>query len=194
MREPLQAYTLNEARCYLHVTACEACGAGPWELDPPRTDPAGLTTIAATCHACSRRATFAFRIAHDVPPTGPEAETLNPTDQPSRIIDPGQWLGLFYLRLEMASGGTSKAESRREGFRASLCLGEALKFYEDDELPPEAAFFAEASRAAFREHPSKFARQRLRDMRAKLPTLEVMAANLARDERRQRRKWWQVWR
>ena len=39
----------------------------------------------------------------------------------------------------------------------------------DDELPPESAFFTEATLSAFREHPQNFPRQLLRDLQAKLP-------------------------
>jgi hypothetical protein len=195
MDQPLRAHTANEARYYLMVTPCEACGEGPWEVDETREAPAGgVTAVRAVCRRCQASREFRFVCERDVPPGGSDAEMINPTDEPSGIIDLGQWLSLFYLLVESASSERSRAATRRIGYRAALCLAEALKFYTaDDELPPEEAFFSEATKRIYREHPENFARQRLRDMQAKLPTLGAMARRISLDHAR-RRRWWQFWR
>jgi len=194
MEEPLQAYTINEAHYYLMVTACKACGKGPWTIDATDKDPAaGIVTLRAKCKNCQGARDFAFVCEHEVPPSGPEAEIVNPSDSPSRIIDLGQWLSLFYLLVETAAREPSRPETRRLGYRAALCLAEAMKFYTDDELPPAEAFFSPETARVFQEHPENFARQKLRNMQAKLPMLGAMARRISLDEKAQRR-WWQFWR
>lgn len=199
----LGAHSLTEAYLYLKVTPCPDCSGGPWEVqdepsaaDAPPQPPAGRA-LRARCQQCGAERQFLLegveQPAGQVPP-GP-TEAINPAPAASEIIDLGQWLSLFYLLVGSADRAADKAEIRRQAFRAAQCLDEALKFYSgDDELPPPSAFFVESSRQAFAEHPEKFARQRLRDMRGKLPDHRVMARRLTRDAgRNQQKRWWQFW-
>ena len=96
---------------------------------------------------------------------------INATDQPSRIIDVAQWLTLAHVIAEAASRETEKTHARQLGIDAAQCLSEALKFYDEPEndLPPAEAFFHDASRRRFRENPEEFSRQRVLDMRSRLP-------------------------
>lgn len=195
MDAPLPVHTFNEAQYYLMVTACEACGKGPWQIDstdpsPPR---AGLILVKGRCTRCGAQREFRFLCEDEGSGEAVRNEQINPAEKPSRIIDLGQWLSLFHMLIESAASTARKTEARRTGFRAALCLAEALKFYTDDELPPDSSFFTEKSLTAFREHPEKFARQRLRDMQTKLPSLPRMARSVARDERPQRGRWWEFW-
>ena len=65
----------------------------------------------------------------------------------------------------------SKTAARKLSLEAAQCLDEALKFYEEDnDLPPNDAFFHAGSRDRFRDHPQHFSRQRLLHLRSKLPT------------------------
>ena len=200
MADALPASTLNEVKYYLMVRPCGGCGKGSWELDESAQivgDGEGAIDelrTGATCKACGHRETFAFAIDHQLPPEGPAADLINPGDAPSRLIDLAQWLSLFYLLLEKATSQSLPAETRRLSYQASLCLAEALKFYTDNELPPESAFFGEATLESFRRHPEKFARQRLRDMQSRLPSKPKMTRRLERDRRVATRKWWQFWR
>lgn len=194
MDTPLAAHSFNETRYYLMATACGACGKGPWGIDPPQTPPDrdGMAVVEAHCEHCGRRHAFHFRCDSSTP-AGGTAEQINPTDQPSRIIDLAQWLSLFYMLVESAASTNDKAATRGKGFQAALCLAEALKFYGNDELPRESAFFTEKTLAVFREHPENFARQRLRDMQVKLPALPKMARQVARDRQFARKRWWEFW-
>ena len=197
MDEPLPASTLNEVRYYLMVTPCAACRNGPYTADEigERRDDPSVVVIDAHCEHCNAKQTFTATTDNELPDDGVQAEIVNPRDEPSRIVDLGQWLGLFYLLVESASSTDKPVETRRLGYRASLCLLEALKFYgQDDELPPVSAFFVSGTINAFRKNPEKFARQKLRDMQAKLPSPGVMVANVSRDERTETKKWWQFWR
>ncbi len=195
MNSPLPAQTLNEARYYLKVTACDACGKGPWVLadSSPRPPTTGDVCIHATCQHCGRQHEFSFFCQAASVDHGLEGELINPTDQPSRIVDLAQWLSLFYMLIESASAGDDRAETRRVGYQAAQCLTEALHFYGDNELPDKSAFFTDHTRTIFREHPEKFARQHLRDMQTKLPALGNMANRVAEDGRPAGKRWWQFW-
>ncbi|HOF18618.1 MAG TPA: hypothetical protein PK082_06890 [Phycisphaerae bacterium] len=191
MPDRLQARTFNEVRYYLLVTPCPQCGKGPWEID---SDDAGGGQHLVVAHCRNCRHAERFRVDCEHPDAG--GEPINPSDEPSRLIDLSQWMSLFYLLLEQASRATPKAQARLLGYRAALCLAEALKFFPLGELtPPESAFFSPAGRTAFREHPENFARPRLLDMQSRLPALPKMAGSVRRDRAadRPRRPWWKFW-
>lgn len=204
---PLQAHSWPEIHYYLRVTACPACGKGPWRAEPgapaepshaDAATPAPIV-LSATCEACGHSQGFCFagpaaaaeqesQSSEHLPPSP------NPTDEPSRIIDVGQWLSLFHLLIQTAGAESDKAAARRIGYQAAQCLAEALKFYGEDELPAPSAVWTPATRTALRDHPERFARQRLRDMQAKLPSLVAMAHRVEADRiRASRRRWWQFW-
>ena len=95
---------------------------------------------------------------------------------------------------EAAAAQSNPAESRRLGYEAAQCLEEALKFYRDDnDLPPPEAFLREQSRQQLRERPNLFARSRLINLRARLPTLTEMEERLASSGPGRPRKWWKLW-
>lgn len=189
----LQARTSNEVRYYMMVTPCPTCGKGPWVLESAQQSQAALT-VAARCRGCSHEQSFEFELEHQTPLSGSESETINPTPQPSTLVDLAGWLSLFYMLLERAATEQDRVASRQASYQAALCLAEALKFYGEDELPAESAFFSQASREVFREHPQNFARQRLRDMQGKLPSLGAMARRVERDHWVKSKRWWQLWR
>jgi len=195
-QEPLTAHSLAEAYFYLMITPCASCGKGPLRgSDATRSgnDSSVLfVDIEAACGTCNGHSNFTFRLPHG---TGVDKDTglptVNPTDGPSGIIDVAQWLTLFRVITAKAGDTADKADSRRLGLEAAQCLEEALKFYEDDnDLPPESACFSDTSRARFAEHPQEFSRQRLINLRAKLPNMNVMLARAAQDLQRTKRRWW----
>jgi len=191
--EPLEAHTHNEVRYYLMVTPCHQCGKGPYVLqDAPPGAKGAKAVITAVCKNCSAAHEFSYTCSQDRVLVGSQAECINPSSSPSRIIDLGQWLSLFYVLIETAASEDSPPAARQAGYQAAMCLSEALKFYGDNELPPESAFFRQASIDAFHEHPENFARQKLRDMLSRLPTLPDMARRLDRDQT-VRRRWWKFW-
>ena len=195
--EPLWAHTITEVDYYLMVNPCPQCGKGPMVRTDTSCSPQSgeIVAVEAICNACSARTALRFACENQLPPGGLESQCISPVNQPSRIIDLCQWLSLFYRLIESAAAQVSSYQTRQNGFAAALCLAEALKFYGDDELPPESAFFSPQSLDAFHQHCEKFARQRLRDIQAKLPALPVMAYRLSQDLiPRSKKKKWQFWR
>lgn len=197
--EPLYARSLTEIQFYLRVTPCSGCGRGPLKpvTDhlPPASSPFSLT---AKCGGCHQQAAFTFTLPEHATPTDRDDlyPVINPTPEPSRIIDVGQWIVLFRLILETAGKETDKIEARRLGYEAAQCLAEAVKFYEDNDLPPESAIFCESTRVRRRDNPQQFSKQNLMDIGSKLPKLTTMQRQITRCARRKdpdKRPWWRFW-
>jgi hypothetical protein len=173
---PLVAHSLAEAYLYILATPCASCGRGPLrggEGEPGEYPAAGFTVaIAATCGWCQIVTRWKFQL-----PGPPQAvpvnqvPVVNPTDEPSLILDVAQWITLFRMMTETSGKEENKGAARRLSLEAAECLDEALKFYEEDnDLPPKEAFFHQGSRERFRDHAEQFSRQRLLHLRSKLPT------------------------
>lgn len=197
---PLFAHSLAEAYLYLMATPCAACGRGPLSGTAPRPvhrDGRRLhLMMAVSCGGCEARSAITFDLPADAAEsTAGDAPLINPTSEPSQIIDVGQWLTLFRSIAEAAGRTRDKKEARRLGIEAAGCLEEALKFYDDDEndLPPPGALFHATSKARFREHPEQFSRRRIIQLRSKLPTIARMREQSDRLDRTSRRRWWKFW-
>ncbi len=211
--QPPVAHSLAEAYLYLMATPCRECGQGPL-TGPDRVEPVGddaaaaggpdgadlVVHLDATCAVCNRAWPMQFRLPLGTgvdPASGIAA--VNTTDEPSKILDVSQWLVLFRLIVDRAGREPNKAASRQLGLEAAQCLEEALKFYDDDnDLPPARALFSEEARGRLADRPQDFSRQRLIQMRAKLPTLSAMRARAIADATAQaaaspapgRSNWW----
>ena len=129
-------------------------------------------SVRVLCKGCRRPSEFSFRLPPDSPsaPAG-ELEIINPTEQPSRIIDVSQWITLFAVLNEEAARTSAPPRKRLLELQAGQCLDEALKFFDDEEndLPPPSAFFDDSARDRLRDQPQEFSRQRLINFRASLP-------------------------
>lgn len=181
--QPLRAHSPAEATLYLKVTACPHCSRGPWEvIEAPAVSAGGDQQLNARCQACGYEQPFQFQCPPGQNQSDPEI--INPSARPSQIIDVGQWISLFHFLVGSAAQAASPAQTRQVAFQAAQCLDEALKFYvEDNDLPPASGFFTPASQKAFHEHPENFARQKLRDLRGRLPSLPTMVGRLLLDQK-----------
>lgn len=194
---PLVAHSLAEAYLYLMATPCSSCAKGPLSGSEARPvqglrEPM-VVAITATCGACQSVIELTFQLPHGLGTDesgGPPV--VNPTDEPSRIIDVARWITLFRVIAEAASKESDKMEARWLGLEAAQCLEEALKFYDDRDnaLPPPEAFFHETSRRRFQENPEHFAKQRLIDLRGKLPSTSVMMSRLSSSGKTKKKRWW----
>jgi hypothetical protein len=193
----LPAHSLAEAYLYFLVQPCHSCGKGPVrggknEIIGRESGESATIRVQASCGACGAETAEVFQITQGGFVTGEgESALVNAGPEPSRIIDVAQWLTLFRMILEAAERESDKVQARHLGIEAAQCLEEALRFYTDEEsdLPPEEAFFGEASRSRFRAHPEQFSKKWLLEMRSRLPNDAAMRASLTRREKRLRR-WW----
>lgn len=188
--EPLKAHSLAEAYLYMIATRCESCAAGPLQGgDAKPISSSGDQTIVdvnVACGSCGAASVLRF----DVPTGHLQASpgtpvTVNPTSQPSKILDVGQWIVLFRVITEAAAKESDQGQARHLGLEAAQCLEEALKFYDDpsNDLPPPEAVFSEPTERRLREAPEQFSRRRLIELRAKLPTSTKMRSALERGQR-----------
>jgi len=212
---PLPAHSLAEIMLSLKVTACAHCGRGPLRARTRRVTwdhHAGHLAIEVVCRSCRSVDTFLFAPVHIDPPDpavirrllatqadAAAAGPINPTDEPSALIDVAGWLTLHSLLIDEARTAAVHARTRADRQRirhlqilAGQCIDEALKFYEaDNDLPPRDAFFTDAGWHRFREHPELYVRDRLLDMRSRLP-VHVSEHSASGDGRP--RRWWRFWR
>jgi len=191
----MEVSTLNELKYYLMVSPCPLCDKGRRLLrrvNAPNR-PGGSYLVETICEQCSAEGQLhvTCRTAPGQLPDDPEC--INPTDRHSDVIDLAQWLSLFYLLIESAAAETAKPEVKLRGYRAALCLAEALKFYGPDDLPGDGAFFSSTTVQLYRQHPERFSKSRLLAMQAKLPPATLMRRHLARYEGHKRKQWWRFW-
>ena len=194
---PLVAHSLGEAYYYLMVQHCAACRSGALTGGDGKRlgDASGsvLVEIEAVCRSCHASSRFEFRLPNEQGlARSSEPTFINDSDEPSSLIDVAQWITLFRVTTEAAAGEPDKQAARLKGIEAAQCLEEALKFYDDPEndLPRDSALFTAESRRRMRDHPEQFSRQRLIELRAKLPALNVMrrSAHSCRSK-----PWWRFW-
>lgn len=104
------------------------------------------------------------------------ASILSSTEEPSQVIDVAGWLNVFTIVADEARSATGAAGTAEQKMRArqmrlvaGACLEEALKFFEDDnDLPPDEAFFSDRTRQQFWERPELFTRQYIAELRFSL--------------------------
>jgi hypothetical protein len=190
----LPIHSLTEARLYIKARSCSSCGVGPLALDEAGSCyDAGqeLLTVPVTCSHCGQRESVCFdteEVDRRGPVLGmlfelrdacrqPAAQVINPTREPSRIIDVAGWLMLHTMLAGAARTAAAESMSlskraavRRMQVEAGQCVDEALKFYdEDNDLPPREAFFSEQGFRQFLDRPELFTRQRLIELRGQFP-------------------------
>jgi len=181
----LPSRSAAERRFYLMILTCAQCGSGPFDfVSSERSGDEHADIWYVRCRSCraGRRLLFdrATLLVDESAAGREEYPVVNPTQQASELLDVGQWLALFYAIISATADQHDRNEVRRLGYEATLCLEEALKFYgPDGELPGPSAFFTESSTQRFREHPEQFARERLHQMREKLPSLRAMQVHLS---------------
>ena len=161
-------------------------------------DGQGVIALRAHCSNCRAQRTFHIQWVKV------------PDDQPSEVVDLAQWVGLYHLYADQMDKADFPAQTRAMARLAAQCLAEALKFYAQEELPPESAFRKAESIAAFQNNPANFARTRLRGLEAMLPAVgradrgdeidRTPNKELDKDsdkdldkEPAAQRAWWKIW-
>ncbi len=195
---PPMAHSVVEIHLYAAVIPCRACsGRGfavtAWRLgeaDAPRQ-----AAFSIACRTCPHSESFDVRLPAEREIESAGARRLpvviNPIGRRSELIDVAQWLVLYRLAVDRAEKVPVRALSRAIQIEAGQCLDEALRFYPPDtDVPPSEAFFAADSLERFRDHPHLFARQRLIDLRAGLPTSSVNPPLPVSLDRPLDTKWW----
>ncbi|MDG4773728.1 hypothetical protein [Solwaraspora sp. WMMD792] len=173
-----------EARLYVELHPC-SCGETQFE---PQVEVVALadgdlaTRYQGSCAGCATAREFLFRLPADPlhPPAGAAFSYGGP--EPSRLIDPGEWLAVAdrYAALvpaDFATAGPAVADpaaldpvQRRRAMaalsRAVAALDEVLKFIpaDADEVPSDTVT-SEVGQRMRRREPGRFRRDRLTALR-----------------------------
>ncbi len=170
------AHSYMEIHLFFQVTVCESCTSGPLEPqfpdNQPRKEMDTVIAVPTTCSQCQHQRIFSFDIPKKATPVSPDALThINLSSAASTMIDLAQWLTLDQILYEASKNESEAKLARHKALKASFCLEEALKFFDDpdNDLPPAESFFTETSRSRFLQTPHLFARQRILALHAQRP-------------------------
>lgn len=198
-REPV-AHSLVEIHLAAAMNVCRACFGRGHVIDSFGVEAdADRAVLLASVSCCSCGAASIFRC--DVSDCADDQLTpaavqripfrINAAPAPSALIDVAEWLTLYRMAIDAADVMADRRWIRAVRIEAAQCLAEALKHYEPgNDVPPASAFFAASSVERFRERPEQFARQRLIDLAAGLPTLTDVAFTPIDANRAPDTKWW----
>lgn len=169
------ARTNEEAHLYMDLHPCE-CG----ELRFPRsssvihTDDGDLASrYTGACPQDGRPREFTFRMPQLTTPPPVDGTVLYGGDEPSELLDPGEWLSVAdaYARnvpadtAALNSDGLARAKAMLT--RAAAAVDEVLKFIPAGaDRVPEVAFVTDRGRAAYAKEPGRFRRPRLDAVRS----------------------------
>lgn len=163
----LIARSTQEAHLYMDLHAC-VCGAEGFEREHRLEERDGVLVAVyeGPCPKCGRTRSYEFRLADELPPAPPAFGGT----EPSRIIDPGEFLWISDqvatdtgLRL-LHTPPTEQREQRVGSAFALAAVEEVLKFLpEGADRVPEELFTSERGREVYRKNPRRFERAELLD-------------------------------
>ncbi|MFD4564679.1 hypothetical protein [Streptomyces sp. NPDC058475] len=161
----LIARSMQEAHLYMDLHAC-VCGAEEFDRQHRLEDRDGVlvTVYEGGCPQCGRPRSFEFALLDEEPPAPPAFGG----PEPSRIIDPGEflWIG---DRVSTESGlrllNTPLAEHREIRPATAYAIAafeEVAKFLPDGaDRIPEDRFTSERGREVYAKDPTRFTRKEI---------------------------------
>lgn len=152
------ARSYDEAHLYMLLRPCDC---GETELDPRRhlyrQGDAWIQEYSGFCPNCGRERRFSFRMPAELPPMG--IPRYGPDDEPSQLLDPGEWLVVSDGYAERAeeilardrTGAADRARARGLLAAAVAALDEVVKFVPDGAGEVPSAAFRRRSSAELRQ-------------------------------------------
>ena len=155
---PPMARSFDEANLYLELQPCVVCGRVALDQQPGvaggQLDGEPVSWLDTVCANCGNRARFAFRMPAE-PPVSTPGHVVFGGDEPSQLIDPGQW-------LKLADVVTRGPEVRDRVDLAASAVTEVLKFIKDGEdRVPGYEFWTDSGRQLLDEARWRFTRESL---------------------------------
>ncbi len=173
------ARTFDEAYLYIGLRPC-VCGGTEFEDRSAQSVAAGGVTgerISGHCATCGRYREFTFQMPDEPRELSFEVR-YGHGDEPSRLLDPGEWLGVSELYAlaaqdQLDAGELADDEDVTRVYylltSALAAVEEAAKFLPPDgDTVPEGAFWTQPGRLVFETLPERFSRARLADEHAAL--------------------------
>ncbi|MFE6923267.1 hypothetical protein ACFVAV_19720 [Nocardia sp. NPDC057663] len=162
------ARTNAEARLFLRLRPCAACGARRCEFRSSVIAADGpASRYAGQCESCGAHREYVFRLPEQILPP-PAGRVRFGGAQASQLLDPGEWLHYSRICADQAGPGddAQSAAARHALATALAAVEEVVKFIPDSaSAVPAAAFFADAGQAIFAAEPGSFDRDRLEAVR-----------------------------
>jgi len=164
------ARTNAEAHLYMELNPCDNCGESEFTPDHSVIVAEGdlASRYAGACPRCGASREFVFRIPEDVIFPDPD-EPVFGDDQPSVLIDAGEWLWVADLiaRSVPAEPGDDMNGDERHTVATDLrtaaaAVGEAAKFIPAGaETVPADRIWSARGRAVYEDEPGRFRKIRL---------------------------------
>jgi len=181
------ARTYNEAILFIRLRPC-GCGEteARWQDLPAAVGGQPVRYFTGNCENCQRPRGFTIAMPEDAKQT-PDA-VFGTGDEPSHVIDPGEWLGIADLygerATEVLSGGDLDTDELNVVYYALsarvAALDEILRFLGDADSVPEWMFRSIPGRAVYEASPERFSRGYLFGQQAALrANLQTFLADLA---------------
>lgn len=166
------ARTRDEAHLYMDLHGCPQCGNVDVVWAEGLVDVEGVAgrRYDGVCPGCGVRREFVFALPErPTPPRPGQQVTFGAQDEPSTLLDAGQWLAIADM-MALAAGLAVPAPERQESLAIAVaCVDEVLKFLpEGAEEPPASAFRSGDGRAERDRDPGRFRRDALLRLRADL--------------------------
>ena len=167
---PLLARSNEEAHLYLDLNPCECGGEDAARDSAVSLDgDQWIVRYTCVCARCARSRNVAFRQPES--PARPAAGGWSAGDEPSELLDAGEWLWVSDLfggaPADLAGFAAEEAAQAREDLAAAGgALDEVVKFLPGgaDEVPA-SAFWTERGRQVWQAEPGRFRRERLAAVR-----------------------------
>lgn len=166
MPEPVRyARGYDEAYLFMRLREC-ACGETGFEKDSEiePVDGGVVERIAGFCPSCGRERRFAFRLPAGLPELHADPR-YGEGDEPSRLLDPGEWLVVgdeFAATAELLLAAPRPApedvlEARYRLLAALAATGEVAKFVPAGaDAVPAGAFWTPLGAELYRDAPDRF--------------------------------------
>ena len=165
------ARTFDEAYLYMELRPC-VCGESEFDKTTASVieDGVSVERYSGHCPNCGRARQFTFRMPEE-PPRISFDMVYGWGDEPSRLLDPGEWLGVadvFAANARAELDGADSADEQRltrifyQLSAAVAATGEAVKFLPSGaDRIPEEAFRSQPGRLRFELSPERFRRTNL---------------------------------
>lgn len=158
----------------MDMRPCPTCGKSDvhWDSALTSDDGAPARRYSGSCPGCRAAREFVFRLPERPLLPGPGDVVLFGDDEPSELLDAGEWLYVADVCAQAAAGqgreagSTLSPEARESLIVAVAAMDEVLKFIPEgrDEVP-RAGFWSDRGRTLRQTEPGRFRRRRLLTVR-----------------------------
>jgi hypothetical protein len=161
------ARTPYEAHLYMDLHPCDRCGGIEVAWESALIDDGGSPARRywGACGDCGANREFVFALPETQVSTEAESTVSFGGPEPSRLLDPGEWLLVADLCAQAGAGQDDEARYNLEV--AVAAMAEILKFAPAcPDAVPASAFTSARGRTVYQQEPGRFDRRRLQVVRA----------------------------